>query len=265
MSESTSSGNEIKDGLREVEKITEVIEGDDFIEVVEIEIYAKENKEPPCGRKYKFRIDRDHFTWDHEHIKGEKLFELAKKSPTEYRMHEKLHGGHMREITPGEEVHLRKHGVERFVTMKISEGDGEASGAAVEATPVAPPRRHFRLPGDDEGYLDSLGLPWEAIASGQVRWVLLHDHPVPEGYKQKTTTVAIRIEGGYPPGKLDMASFHPHLVRDDGKAINAVSAVDIDGVGYQQWSRHYDWQEGVHSLATHHLHVSQWLKTEIGR
>jgi hypothetical protein len=124
------------------------------------------------------------------------------------------------------------------------------------------PRRRFQLPSDDEGYLNSLGLQWEAITNPQGRWVLLHNHPLPAGYSQQTATMAIRIEGGYPPGRLDMASFLPHLTRADGKALNAVTAVKIDENDYQQWSRHYTWQEDVDSLATHHLHVKNWLEVE---
>jgi len=107
-----------------------------------------------------------------------------------------------------------------------------------------------------------LGLRWEAIKNPQGLWVLIQNHPLPEGYTAETATVAIRIEGGYPPGALDMASFLPHLARADGKAIIKASSVTIDGDNYQQWSRHYPWQEDVDCLATHHLHVKNWLEAE---
>ncbi len=134
---------------------------------------------------------------------------------------------------------------------------------ATQSPPVeTTPRRQFQLPSDDEEYLNSLGLYWEAIKTPQGRWVLLHHHPLPAGYSQQTATMAIRIEGGYPPGALDMASFLPPLARADGKAINAISSVTIDDTSYQQWSRHYNWQEDVDSLATHHLHAQRWLEAE---
>lgn len=246
-----------KDGLHEVGEIVEVIEEGNLVEIVDIEIYAKENKRPPRAKHYKFRIDREHFTVDHREIKGAKLFELAKKSPEKWRMHQKLHGGQMKEIKVGDTVDLGEPGVERFVTMELTQGDGEQATAT-----EAPPRRHFRLPEDDEAYLDSLGLRWEAIIDGGVRWVLIHDHPLPDGYTIKTVTVAIRIEGGYPPAALDMMYFLPHLARADGKAVNAISTQAIDGNTYQRWSRHYAWREGIDCLATHHLHIKDWLDAE---
>jgi hypothetical protein len=231
---------------------------------VDIEEYAKAGKKPPRAKNYKFRIDRNPFTVDSPTITGAKLFELAKKSPADYRMHEKMRGGQMREVKVGDTVDLTEPGVERFATMKLTEGDGEQAAASEPppASAAPAPRREFRLPADDEGYLDSLGLRWEAIKSPQGRWVLIHDHPLPEGYTVRTVTVAIRVEGAYPPGALDMAFFLPPLARADGKAIHAVSAVVIDGANYQQWSRHYAWQEEVDTLATHYLHVKNWLEVE---
>lgn len=256
-----------KDGLHKVGEIVEVIEDGDLVEVVDIEVYAKEGKKPPRAKNYRFRIDRDHFTVESSIITGAKLFELAKKSPAEYRMHQKMHGGQMREIAVTDQVDLSQPGVERFATMKLTEGDGEQATAPQPSPVSAPPapRRQFRLPADDEGYLDSLGLRWEAIQNPKGRCVLIHDHPLPDGYNVKTTTVAIRVEGGYPPGALDMAFFLPHLLRADGKPIHAVSLVPIDGADYQQWSRHYAWQEDVDTLATHHLHVKNWIEVELKR
>lgn len=253
-----------KDGLRKIGEIVDVIEDGDIIEIIDIEIYAKDNRKPPRAKKYKFRIDRAPFIVDHHIINGEKLFELAKKSPAEYRMHQKLHGGHMKKVEVGDKIDLAERGIERFATMKLSEGDGELATATEPSSPPSAPasRRQFDLPGDDVGYLDSLGLPWEAIKNDQGRWVLIHKHPLPAGYTQSTVTVAIRIEGGYPPGALDMAFFLPPLARADGRAINAASPAVIDGANYQQWSRHYTWQEDVDTLATHHLHVQNWLEAE---
>jgi hypothetical protein len=148
--------------------------------------------------------------------------------------------------------------------MKLTEGDGEQATATEPSRAAAESvlRRQFQLPADDNGYLDSLGLPWEAIKIPEGRWVLIHNHPLPEGYTAKSVTVAIRIEGGYPPGALDMASFFPPLARSDGKAIIKASSIMIDGVNHQQWSRHYAWQEDVDCLATHHLHVKNWIEAE---
>jgi len=264
MEEQQQPPERAQDGFHKVGEVVEVIEEGEILEIVEIEIYAKENKKPPRARKYKFRIDREHFTVDCRIITGEKLFELAKKSPTEWRMHQKLHGGHMKEIKVTDKIDLGEPGLERFVTMELTQGDGEQATATEpsSALAVAAPRRQFRLPEEDEIYLGSLGLRWETVRIGDARWLLLYNHPVPAGYKQETVTVAIRIEGGYPPGALDMAYFLPHLERTDGKAIIKATPLVIDGVTYQQWSRHYTWRDGVDSLGTHHIRVKNWLDVE---
>lgn len=160
--------------LVEVAEIFEVIDDGDFVEIIDIEIYAKQGKKPPRAKKYKFRIDRESFIVENRIITGAELFKLAGKSPAEYRMHQKMHGGHMREIGIGDKVDLGEQGVERFATMKLTEGDGETTTVA-QSEPAAALRRQFHLPADDVGYLDSLGLRWETIKNPQGRWVLIHD------------------------------------------------------------------------------------------
>jgi len=253
-----------KDGLNKIGEVVEIIDDGDIVEIVDIEVFAKDNKKPPRAKKYKFRIDRDPFTVDHHILTGEKLFELAQKAPNAWRMHQKLHGGHMKEVTVTDKIDLGEPGIERFVTMELTQGDGEQATATEpsSAPAVAEPRRRFRLPEDDEIYLSSLGLPWETVKVGAARWLFIHNHPLPAGYTQETVTLAIRIEGGYPPGALDMAYFLPHLARSDGKCIHAATPLDIDGVIYQQWSRHYTWREGIDCLATHHIRVKNWLYVE---
>lgn len=264
MTERKHNPEETSKGVCKVGEIVEISDEGDLVEIVDIEVYAKENKRPPRARNYRFRIDRDPFTVDHRIITGEELFKLAQKSPEKWRMHQKLRGGHMKEIKVGDKVDLGEPGVERFVTMELAQGDGE-NATTTELSPVSsgtPTRRHFRLPEDDENYLNALGLGWETILDANVRWVLIHRHPLPEGYTTTNVTIAIRIEGGYPPTALDMVYFLPQLVRADGKAIHAASAQIIDNDKYQRWSRHYAWREDIDTLATHHLHIKDWLEAE---
>ena len=82
-------------------------------------------------------------------------------------------------------------------------------------------RREFQLPAEDVRFLDSLGLPWEAILQGSERWVLIHEHPLPDGYSHKMVTVAVLISGGYPEAPLDMFYLLPRRQRTDGVAIPA--------------------------------------------
>ena len=122
-------------------------------------------------------------------------------------------------------------------------------------------RREFELGPEDVRALEALGRPWEAIRSGAARYLLVHDHPVPAGYNVSQARMAVRIDT-YPPGPLDMVYFCPPLARQDGKLINNLSTVTIDGQTYQQWSRHYGWLAGVDSLCRHLGRIRGWLTHE---
>ena len=123
-------------------------------------------------------------------------------------------------------------------------------------------RKQFELPEDDVEYLDSLGLEWETVIISGEHWLYINKFLIPVGYNCKGATLAIRI-GAYPQGKLDMAYFNPPLSRSDGKGINALTPLNIDGVMYQQWSRHYGWRDGIDSLVTHLARISFWLTNEL--
>lgn len=124
-------------------------------------------------------------------------------------------------------------------------------------------RRDFHLPEDDVAHLNARGCKWETISDGGVNWLLIYEHRMPLGYNVENAVVGIRIEGGYPPGKLDMAYFFPALARADGKEILALTNQSIDGKVFQRWSRHYDWRVGEDDLATHLVHVDHWLNEEL--
>ena len=132
------------------------------------------------------------------------------------------------------------------------------------------PRRQFRLPEADELFLDGLGYRWETITETKLRWLIIREYILPAGYDRATVDIAVRIEPGYPPGKLDMAYFHPWLSRADRHPIPAAdSPQQIDGLKWQRWSRHRTptnpWIEGEDDLASHIHYVEGWLSTEMER
>jgi len=234
---------------------------DEFeVEEVDIEELVKQGKPVPRAKRYRIRIDKDRFVVTSPFITKADLLGLVGKSPDKWRIHQKLRGGQMDEVTDGEKVDLRARGVERFVTMELTQTDGETSA---QEAPAA--RRAFHLPEEDTGFLVSLGLRWETVKEGEVRWLLVHEYPIPTGFNVSSATFAIRIEGGYPPGKLDMVYFLPGLALASGRTIPNLSAAAIDGTQYQQWSRHYDWREGTDDLAVHYRRIEQWLLDELKR
>ncbi len=130
-------------------------------------------------------------------------------------------------------------------------------------------RRQFTLLPQDEQFLKEYGLGWESIIDGS-RWVLMHDFPTHEGYNHARVTAAIRMETGYPNSELNMAYFFPVLARRDGRPIGATESIqNIDGKGFQRWSRHRTkenpWKPGRDFLGTHVILVEDWLAREFER
>src|SRR6478736_6361565 len=133
-------------------------------EEVDVEELVKQGKRVPRAKRYRIRIDRERFVVTTPIVTKRDLLALVNKSPDRWKIHQKLRGGQMDEVTGGEKVDLRERGVERFVTMELTQTDGET--AAQEAPPA---RRAFDLPEEDVDFLNSIGFVWEAIIDGKVR------------------------------------------------------------------------------------------------
>lgn len=128
------------------------------------------------------------------------------------------------------------------------------------------PRRHFRLPVEDEQFLDDYGLSWETVVDGSP-WLLIHDWPTPKGYTEPKVTVAVRIETGYPDVALDMVYVLPHLKRADARPIGCADALQpIEGQSFQRWSRHRTpqnpWVPGVDNIGSHIFLIEDWFERE---
>lgn len=129
-------------------------------------------------------------------------------------------------------------------------------------------RRQFQMPTDDVKLLDASGLTWEAVKDGATMWLILHEYALPPGYNHPTARAAFRIHPSYPDVQVDMVYFHPALALTSGKPIRALSATNIDGALYQQWSRHRTaqnpWRPGLDNIGTHLVLVKDWLQKELG-
>lgn len=228
-------------------------------EVIDLEEFAKANKQVPKEQNYKFRVDKTEITVSQETITGREILTLANKDPRKFLLQQKIKGQVIR-IGLDDSVDLTAPGVERFMTIPNEVTEGEA--------PVM--RKQFELLHEDLEYLESLGLEWETVQDGeQKRRLVIHGYPVPEGYNVDKVRVFVYLPPNYPDVQIDMAYFLPNLTRKDRKPIGALSNEVADGHGWQRWSRHRttasQWRIGEDNLRTHMALVSSWLEQELAK
>lgn len=234
------------------EIIEELIE-----ELVDIEEYILAGRPVPKAHRYRYRVNKKHQVSETPELTREQILENAGFVPVEkFRLSKKLRHGPPQEIPPGATVHLREHGIERFIAQDCEVQDG-----------LGEDRRQFALQEEDTKFLDSLGLRWEAISAGSSLWIVIYGISAPAGFQVASVDVAIQIAPGYPTSQLDMAYFYPALARTDGKPISRADAVqDLDGKNWQRWSRHRvdasKWVPGVDNLESHFIFIQEWLQRE---
>lgn len=225
-------------------------------EVIDLEAYGKAGKPVPPGKKYQIKIDKQLYQVAVSELAGQEILALANKTPDKYILQQKI-GPNVSRIGADELVSFLKPGVERFMTIPNEVTEGE----------VAQRRRDFELLSQDELYLTTLGLVWEAVIEGGVRRVVIRDWSLPVGYNLSKVDVNVRLEAGYPDTQIDMAYFHPHLARANQRPINALSSDHFDGRDWQRWSRHRTgnsiWRIGEDNLGTHMELVVDWLRAEL--
>lgn len=230
-----------------------------ILDIVDIEEYVSTGRPVPHAHRYKYRVNKQHFISETPELTREQILEKAGLVPTnQYRLRLKRRHGPPELIKPGQTVHLREHGIERFIAQPNEVQDGLET------------RREFDLAAEDRHFLDSLGLRWEALRHANRLWVIAYSVPLTAGYQVALADVAIEIAPGYPTSQLDMAYVNPPLSRTDGKAIACVQAIEqLDGKSWQRWSRHRIgasvWVPGVDNLERHFAYVQDWLSVEIER
>ncbi len=229
-------------------------------EEVDVEEFVRLKKPIPHAKRYVIRIDKERRVVHTPVLTGRQILALVGKTPDKFKLYEHFPGKQPEPIGPDQEVHLQKHGVERFTTMPKDTTEGRTSAAL---------RREFRLPSNDEQYLDSLRLPWETVKDANILWLLIHDWKLGPGYNVSTVRLALQIPGGYSDSQIDMVYFLPPLERADRRPIATISSQLICGEIYQRWSRHRTaanpWRPGVDDVSTHLTLVDEWIKRELTR
>lgn len=189
---------------------------------------------------------------------GVEVLTLAGLTPPEnVTLRLKLAGQKPEKIGLDEKVDLRKPGIEKFRAIRKEQNDGEAG------------RRDAPLLDTDDAFLKSYGLAFDVVQDGST-WVILRDFPLPAAFSERSVSVAIRMEQGYPFTGLDMMYVFPVVRRVDGKAIPQTDVVQaIEGKAYQRWSRHRTqsnpWVPNQDSLETHVYLIEEWFARETTR
>ena len=129
-------------------------------------------------------------------------------------------------------------------------------------------RRQFHLLPTDEAGLANRQYEWETVIDGGRRWLILQKVQLPQGYDFSEVNIAVEVPQSYPMGELDMFYCDPHLNRIDGKPIPQTQVIEnIEGRGYQRWSRHRGvlapWRPGADNVLTHLTLIDAALLREV--
>lgn len=230
---------------------------EETVEIADLEALAKSDKPPHKAKKYRIRIDKEHFTVEKPGMTGRELLVLAGKQPECYDIFQIIRKNPKpQKIGLDEYVDFTTPGLERFVTLPKEQKDGRGT------------RQTFSLPAEDVEFLENKGLQWETLSENGLQWLIIHDYPVPEGYNTQAVQIALQIVPNYPVAEIDMAYFYPQLSKKNGKGIYALSQQSIDGKIFQRWSRHRQpgqWRPGLDNISTHLILVENWIEKELKR
>lgn len=84
-------------------------------EIIDVELFTRENKKIPIGKRYKVKVVEHYFIFDHHLVTGKEILEKACITPIEcHWLYQKLKGCEFEKIDLNEKVDLTKPGIEHF-------------------------------------------------------------------------------------------------------------------------------------------------------
>jgi len=127
-------------------------------------------------------------------------------------------------------------------------------------------RQSFELLENDSEFLKSRNLRWETIVENSVKWVLIKNFPIPQGYNVPEAEIALMLTDSYPTTQIDMVYVDPPLNLMNGALIEKLIIEMHDGRSFQRWSRHRTevnpWRPELDDISTHIGLVEEWFHKE---
>lgn len=94
-------------------------------EIIDLEEYAKTGRKPPKAKRYRIRIDKNHYVVEVSAMTGRELLNLAGKTPaTNFMISQKFQGGEAKKLGYDEKADFTQSGLERFMTLPLDQTDG---------------------------------------------------------------------------------------------------------------------------------------------
>jgi len=130
------------------------------LDVIDIEVFSKENKTVPKGCRYKIKIDREKYTVDQSTMTGKEILEIAGKTPhNRWLVNQRMRGGVIKKIGYDEVVDLTTPGIEKFLTLPLDQTEGEEPQEVIDLEEYLkenkkiPPGRRYRIKVDRQKYV----------------------------------------------------------------------------------------------------------------
>tara|TARA_R110002167_G_scaffold281713_4_gene487021 strand:+ start:551 stop:1684 length:1134 start_codon:yes stop_codon:yes gene_type:complete len=156
-------------------------------------------------------------------------------------------------------IDLRTPGIEKLRLTPKDVNNGET---------LVEPCRTFSLLNIDEAHLNRRGLKWETFVEAERRWLLLHNYPLPAGYTDTHSKIALEIPLTYPGAQIYGFYAYPPLALSSGKVIECTQLRGVlNGVEYHGWSRNRGpsapWDSTVDNVVTQLALVDAAISKEV--
>ena len=117
----------------------------------------------------------------------------------------------------------------------------------------------------DRTALERLGLSYEAEPDGGFINLTITNYLLPDGLTPRTTSLLLRLPGGFPDASPDMFWTADVIRTTSGKRPAATEVIETyAGQSWQRWSRHIDsWRPGLDDLDTLLRFVTHCLLREV--
>ena len=103
----------------EKEIIEEIVQ-----DIIDLEAYAKKKTKPPKAKGYRIKIDKEYKEVFVHEMTGKEILALVNKTPEEYNLSQKLHGGSVEPVEPNQTVVFHQCEIERFQTLAKDPTEG---------------------------------------------------------------------------------------------------------------------------------------------